>query len=69
MTARLAELDERLSAMRLPAPYRKLQYDARLHLQLVQTKIAAMDGLEPVKASPVNPAERDGDLPVPSRTG
>lgn len=40
--SRLTELEDRLSMMLLPAAYRQVQYDARLHLQLVQLRIAAL---------------------------
>lgn len=42
MQQKLSELEERLSLMLLPAAYRQVQYDARLHLQLVQLRIAAL---------------------------
>ncbi len=42
MRLHLAELDERLAGLRLPAAYRQGQYDARLHLELVQKRIAEM---------------------------
>ncbi|WP_425043178.1 TAXI family TRAP transporter solute-binding subunit [Primorskyibacter sp. S87] len=42
MRTRLDELDERLAGLRLPPAYRQVQYDARLHLELVQKRIADM---------------------------
>ena len=46
MQLRLSELEDRLSIMLLPAAYRQVQYDARLHLQLVQKRIAAIQNLK-----------------------
>lgn len=43
MQGRLAELDDRLAALRLPAAYRQGQYDARLHLELVQKRISELE--------------------------
>ncbi|MCV2891073.1 TAXI family TRAP transporter solute-binding subunit [Ruegeria aquimaris] len=40
MQARLAEVEDRLAAMRLPTAYRQSQYDARLHLELVQNRLS-----------------------------
>ncbi|MGI9367683.1 MAG: TAXI family TRAP transporter solute-binding subunit [Ruegeria sp.] len=42
MQTHLAELDERLATLRLPSAYRQGLYDARLHLELVQKRIAEM---------------------------
>ncbi|WP_377191359.1 TAXI family TRAP transporter solute-binding subunit [Ruegeria meonggei] len=42
MQAHLSELDDRLAALRLPAAFRQGQYDARLHVELVQKRIAEM---------------------------
>ncbi|WP_196223380.1 TAXI family TRAP transporter solute-binding subunit [Roseibium sp. RKSG952] len=56
MQTHLNELDERLAGLRLPAAYRQGQYDARLHLELVQKRISEMqrlaDGGEPVSTGP-----------------
>lgn len=40
MQVRLAEVEDRLAAMRLPTAYRQSQYDARLHLELVQNRLS-----------------------------
>lgn len=40
MRARLAEVEARLASMRLPTAYRQSQYDARLHLELVQKRLS-----------------------------
>lgn len=40
LDARLADLDERLSQLGLPAAYRQAAYDARLHIDLVRRRIA-----------------------------
>ncbi|WP_170426922.1 TAXI family TRAP transporter solute-binding subunit [Ruegeria arenilitoris] len=42
MQSHLSALDERLATLRLPAAYRQGQYDARLHVELVQKRIAEM---------------------------
>jgi len=42
MQGQLQVLDEKLADLRLPAAYRQGQYDARLHLELVQKRIADM---------------------------
>lgn len=42
MQAHLNDLDERLATLRLPAAYRQGQYDARLHVELVQKRIAEL---------------------------
>ncbi|MCG7520296.1 TAXI family TRAP transporter solute-binding subunit [Ruegeria sp. Ofav3-42] len=42
MQSHLSALDERLASLRLPAAYRQGQYDARLHVELVQKRIAEM---------------------------
>ena len=39
---RLSELDEHLAALRLPASYRQVQYEARLHLEFVRKRISDM---------------------------
>lgn len=39
---RLVELDERLSALRVPAAYRNAAYHARMHIGLVRNRIAQM---------------------------
>ncbi len=46
MQNRLSELEERLSGMLLPVAYRQRQYDARLHLQLVQKRIAELQNAQ-----------------------
>ncbi len=47
MQEHLNELDDRLATLRLPAAYRQGQYDARLHLELVQKRIAEMQRTSP----------------------
>ena len=47
MRLKLEELDDRLGAMLLPASYRQIQYDARLHIELVQKRIAELQGVQP----------------------
>ncbi|CAD0184186.1 hypothetical protein RUESEDTHA_01064 [Ruegeria sp. THAF57] len=47
MQAHLSELDERLAALRLPAAYRQGQYDARLHVELIQKRIAELRNAGP----------------------
>lgn len=47
MQSHLTALDERLAALRLPAAYRQGQYDARLHLELVQKRISEMQSSTP----------------------
>lgn len=42
MRVQLQDLDDKLAALRLPPAYRQVQYDARLHLELVQKRIAEM---------------------------
>ena len=39
MEARLRELDDRLSQIRMPPAYRQTAYDARLHIDLVRSRI------------------------------
>jgi len=46
MQGQLQVLDEKLADLRLPAAYRQGQYDARLHLELVQKRIADMRAQE-----------------------
>ena len=53
MQARLHELDERLAELRLPAAYRQGQYDARLHVDLVQKRVAELQ-------AKVGPGQADG---------
>ncbi|PCH74880.1 MAG: hypothetical protein COC12_02760 [Rhodobacteraceae bacterium] len=38
--AMLADLDDRLSQLRLPAAYRQPAYDARIHVELIRSRIA-----------------------------
>ncbi len=47
MQSHLSELDERLAALRLPAAYRQGQYDARLHVELIQKRIAELRNAAP----------------------
>lgn len=42
MQAQMRELDERLAGLKMPPAYRQVQYDARLHLELVQKRISDM---------------------------
>ncbi|WP_282169869.1 TAXI family TRAP transporter solute-binding subunit [Ruegeria atlantica] len=42
MQAHLNALDERLATLRLPAAYRQGLYDARLHVELVQKRVAEL---------------------------
>lgn len=42
MDAKLVELDDRLSKVRLPAAYRQAAYHARMHVELVRKRIAGM---------------------------
>lgn len=44
LDARLAELDERLSRLGLPAAYRQAAYHARLHIELVRNRIRQIEG-------------------------
>lgn len=39
MDARLAEVDDRISHLRLPSAYRQGAYDARLHIELIRRRI------------------------------
>ncbi len=49
MDARLADMDDLMAQMRLPAAYRRGAYDARLHIELVRKKIG-----ERLQHSPTN---------------
>ncbi len=51
MQAHLAELDDRLAKLRLPAAYRQGLYDARLHLELVQKRIVEMQRAQGTKGA------------------
>ncbi len=59
MLQRLHQLDEKLADLRLPAAYRQGQYDARLHLELVQKHIAEMQ--EQAQSEPGVGAVKGGD--------
>lgn len=59
MTVRLRSLDDRLAHLRLPAAYRQGQYDARLHIELVQKRITELQGsvalVQSSNVVPINP--------------
>lgn len=45
MKLQLKAVDDRLASLRMPAPYRQAQYDARLHLEMIQKRISDMQRL------------------------